>query len=318
MTSIPRFIIRWGLISGLALGGVTLLVGPERVAAGLAHVRASAQSVVDLAVDNPMALRRQLEDLADEYPDRIATVRGELAEVGQQISQFQRDNEVSTRVVAMTTDDLSQLKTLITKAEDVRTGDTNGRPVAVRFSGVRFNMNQAYGEAKRIAGVRGSYLDRVSCNGQQLDLLHQQEARLVEILGTLEDEYTTFQTQMWQLDRQIDAIERGERMIEMTEQLQATLDSYDRWGKVGNLKQLEAKLAELRTIQEAKLQALAENSFRDDYESRARFEIDSQTSPAQDDPFGDLHQETDTDVDIEAHKAPDSFAWLGPIVIEAD
>ena len=57
MSSIPRFVLRWGLISALALGGATLLIGPERVAAGLSCVRAKAQSVVDRAVDSPVALR---------------------------------------------------------------------------------------------------------------------------------------------------------------------------------------------------------------------------------------------------------------------
>jgi chromosome segregation ATPase len=243
-----RFVLRWGLISALALGGATLLIGPERVAAGLSCVRAKAQSVVDLAVDNPAALRRQLEQLAQEYPDRIAVVQGEIAEVDHQIAQYEHDSEIAGRVVAMTTDDLSDLKTLITRAEEV---DGQGRTVAVRFEGVRFNLDQAYGEARRINNVRVTYQDRAACNHQQLDLLNQQKTRLVEILTTLEDEYATFETQMWQLDRQIDAIERNERMIEMTEQLQATLATYEKWGKVSNLKQLEAKLAELRTIQEA-------------------------------------------------------------------
>ena len=312
MTFIPRFIIRWGLITALAVGGITLLVGPERVAAGLAHVRHTAQSVVDRAVDDPMVLRRQLQDLADEYPDRIATVRGEIAVVAQQMSQFERDSEVAVRVVGMTTEDLAELKTLITRAEDVKAGEGRGRAVAVRFSGVRFRLDQAYNEAQRINNVRINYKDRLACNAQQHDLLSQQQARLVEILCSLEDEYSTFETQMWQLDRQIDAIERGERMIEMTEELAATLDSYDRWGKVGNLKQLEAKLAELRTIQDAKLQALMAHGFRDNYESRARYELDTEMQP--DDPFGELFEETGTDVEVEA--SPDSFAWLGPVVIE--
>ena len=49
---LPRFILRWGLISALALGGATLLIGPERVAGGLSHLRAKAQSVVDHVIDD--------------------------------------------------------------------------------------------------------------------------------------------------------------------------------------------------------------------------------------------------------------------------
>jgi phage shock protein A len=308
MSCIPRFVLRWGLISALALGGATLLIGPERVAAGLACVRTKAQSVVDRAVDNPLALRRQLQDLADEYPDRIAKVQGEIAEVDHQLAQFDRDSEIAARVVAMTTDDLSELKTLITRAEGVE-----GRAVYVRFDGVRFGLDQAYGEARRINNVRVTYDDRLSCNQQQLQLLSQQKARLVEILARLEEEYTTFETQMWQLDRQIDAIERNDRLIDMTEQLQATLSTYDQWGKVGNLKQLEAKLAELATIQEAQLATLEKKGIRYDYEKRAKDELDFNATP-QEGPFDDLMEDIDTQA--ETDEAADSFAWVGPVIVQ--
>jgi len=307
--SITRCIFRWGLIVTLALGGATLLIGPERVAAGLAHVRATAQSVVDSATDNPAVLRRQLLALAEEYPHRIAAVRGEIAEVNHQITQFDRDSEVAARVVAMTTEDLGELKTLITRAQNVE-----GRPVFVRFEGVRFGMNQAYDEARRIQNVRTSYGDRLACNQQQLAVLDQQQARLVEILVKLEDEYGTFETQMWQLDRQIDAIERNARLIQMTEQLHATLEGYDHWGKLDNLKQLQAKMAELQAIQDAQLDTLAKAGLREDYAKRAQYELDSGKQSVQD-PFDELFQETDTDVEVEAASA-DSFAWLGPVVIE--
>ncbi len=310
MTSIPRFILRWGLISGLALGGATLLIGPDRVAAGLAQVRTKAQCVVDRVVDDPTVLRRQLEELADEYPQRIATVRGEIAEVNHQITQFERDSEVARRVVAIATDDLTDLKMLITRAQEVQS-ESVMRRVAVRFEGVRFNLDQARNEAMRINHIRINYDDRLATNYRQLDLLEQQKARLVDIAGRLQEEHSTFQTQMRQLDRQIDAIERNQRLIEMTEQLQVTLNGYDRWGKIDNLKQLEAKLAELRTIQQAQLDALAEMGVRSDYESRAKYQLEAGQSP---NPFGDVIDETDSD--HEADEAPTSFVWTGPIIIE--
>ncbi len=200
----------------------------------------------------------------------------------------------------MTTEDLGELKTLLTRAHEVE-----GRPVYVRFEGVRFGVDEAYGEARRIQNVRTSYGDRLACN--------QQQARLVEILVKLEDEFGTFETQMWQLDRQIDAIERNSRLIEMTEQLQATLEGYDHWGKLDNLKQLQAKMAELQAIQDAQLDALAKVGIRYDYEKRAQFEIDG-VEPASDNPF-ELFEDTNNDVEVEKVDE-DSFAWLGPVVVE--
>ncbi len=317
MSCIPRFMLRWGLISALALGGITLLIGPERVAAGLAQVRAKAQSVVDRAVDDPMVLRRQLEELADEYPDRIATVRGELAQVEQQLAQFDRDSDIARRVVALTGDDLTELHALIARAQQAH-GEGVGRPVAIRFEGVRFKIGQAKNEARRVSHVRVTYQDRLVCNQQQLELLNQQQARLVDILDTLTDEYDTFQTQMWQLDRQIDTIERNQRLIEMTEQLQATLNHYDRWGKIDNLKQLEAKLAELRAVQEAQLQTLAQKGIRHDYESKAKYEMEFEAAP-EDAPFGDVFERFEAEVgspEDETADKSDSLAWMGPIIVE--
>ncbi len=310
--SFTRSILRWGLISGLALGGLTLLIGPHKVAAGLHQIRSQVQMVVDRAVDEPAALRHQLERMADQYPDRIATVRGELAEVGHQLAQFHRDADISNRVVALTTEDLTELKTLVVRAES----SSDVRAVFVRFKGVRFDVPQAYTEAHRINDVRINYQDRAASNVQQISMLTEQKSRLTDICDRLESEYATFQTQMWQLDSQIDAIERNERLIKMTEDLQATLDSYDRWGEIGNLKQLEGKLAELRTIQKAQLDTLRQTGLRIDYAKEAASQIDSPGGVAV-----PAHPFDGIDVNVEPKEddasVADSFAWLNePRIVE--
>ena len=171
MSCITRCVLRWGLISSLALGGATLLVGPERVAIGLSQIRAKAQGLFESCVDDPVALRRQLEELSDEYPDRIAEVRGSLAEVDQQISQIDRDVEIATRVVAMTSEDLNDLRALVSRAENERAQlASNSRPVYVRFEGVKYGIDEAMVEARRIGHVRETYRDRLAADQLQRDL----------------------------------------------------------------------------------------------------------------------------------------------------
>jgi len=149
----------------------------------------------------------------------------------------------------------------------------------------------------------------------QLKFLEEQKGRLVEILEKLESEFNTYQAQLWQLDRQIDAIERNERLIELTEAQQATLQNYERLGKVKNLKQLEAKLAELRAKQEAQLKHLEKRGVNSDYESRARYEID--TRDVGDDPFNDVEiEDVEFDDDDESEPTVDSVAWAGPLVVQ--
>jgi chromosome segregation ATPase len=302
--------MRWGLIGGLGLGGLTLLVGPERVAAGLAQLRSKAQNVVDSCVDDPMALRRQLEQLADEYPDRIAEVRGEIAEVNHQMEQLDRDVEIASRVIAYTTEDLSVLQTRIAKARDtVRTASIND--VYVGFEGIRFTIDEAYGEALRIGEVRKNYRDRKAVDQQQIKMLTEQKSRLHQILVKLEEDFGTYQSQLWSLDRQIDAIQRNDRLIELMEQQQETLAGYDRFEKVSNLKQIQAKMAELREIQQAQLDTLAKRGFREDYESKAKLDLDG------DQDFESLFDELldeETESESEGVSA-ESVAFANPIVI---
>ncbi|TVQ53602.1 MAG: hypothetical protein EA377_07665 [Phycisphaerales bacterium] len=316
MKCITRSVIRWGLFAGIALGGVTLLVGPERVAAGFDQIRSYAQKTVDSKISDPVALRRQLSRLADEYPSRIAEVRGEVAEVNHQLGQIERDVEIAERIIAMTTDDLKRLKTLVTRAENEQ--EAKARPVSIRFDGVRYNVEQAYYEARRINNVRTGYLDRLEQDRQQYKFLNEQKSRLGEILAQLETEFDQFQAQLWQLDRQIDSIERNERLIQLTEKQQATLDNFERYGKVGNLKQVEGKLAQLRAVQEAQLQTLERRGVQRDYEARARFNSETE-SFEKSDPFRDVSRDVSDEVEAdetEGRERDRNYAWNKPIVIE--
>lgn len=318
MCGMIRGIFRWGIISALALGGLTLLVGPERVAAGFSQIRAKVGCIIDKNIDDPVALRQHLRSLADQYPGRIAEVRGELAKVQQQLGQFERDCEVSQRVVAMTADDLGELKQLVARAEAEKAA--SARPVAIRFEGARFDLDEAYLEAGRINTVRLSYQDRLASNQQQITMLGEQKARLSEILVKLETEYNSFQSQSWQLDRQIDAIERNDRLIQMTRDLQETLDGYERLGKIGNLKQLEGKLAELRTVQEAQLKMLKNQGLRQDYHSQAERDVDMNDSPAlgPDSVFEGIEikpEDDEADAKPSSARLPKSVAKLEELVI---
>lgn len=263
-------LLRWGLISAAVIGGTTILVGPERVAAGFAQVKSMASHLFDDFVDDPVALRHQLEGLAEQYPDRITEVRTEIAQIDMQLDQLTQDNEVADRVVALTTDDLEEIRIAVVDAE---ASEELGHKVAIRRGSFRVGIDQARSEARRIAGIRAAYEDRRIGNEQQIGLISNQRDRLEEILDQLECEYGEFEEKLWVLDRQIDAIERNDRLIEMTEEQQALLNDYERLGKVGNLRQLEAKLEELRMTQEAQLQSLEKHGVKGEYERRARDEM---------------------------------------------
>ncbi len=307
MSCIGKCVVKWGLLTGVALGGAAVLF-PDHVAAGLYQVKSTAQDIADQVVDDPVALRRQLEKLGDEYPDRIAAVQGEIAQVNHELSLVAEEADTAQRVVAITTQDLSELQGLIAKAEARQQEVAGIRTVAVRFDGARFDIDGAYEEARRINGVRLSYEDRLALAEQQATFLNEQKTRLHEILANLTTEFETFQSQMWQLDRQIEAVKRNERLIEMVKEQESTLASYDKFGKVGNLGQLQSKLKQLQVEQQARLEALSKTrmSITKDYEARAKLEKHLENQG--DDPFRDLIiEEDDADEDDEEAARPIAF-----------
>ena len=313
MASLSRSLLRWGLIGALALGGATLIFGPDMMAAGLAQARQSACNLMDKIVDDPVALRRQLLALGDTYPDRIAEVRGELAAVTRQLEQLEQDTDVAQRVVANTSSDLTELKELLAEAESTATA--RGVPVSIRTRGVRLDLDEARAEARRVADIRLAYQDRAASNAHQLKFLGEQKQRLEEILNRLQAEYGDFEIKLAQIDRQIDAIERNERLIDMTKQQKAILAEYEKFGTIGNLPQLEAKLAELQAVQEAQLETLAKVGIDRDYEREARRQMNDETDALRN-PFDGTGPE---DVGPPAPRTTvgkGSVALVEPIVIE--
>ncbi len=269
MGATTRFIVRWGLIGGLALGGVTLLVGPKRVMACFDQLREEASTIVDGIVEDPVALRRQLDDLAKEYPVRISEITREVSKIDQQLEQFKRDESIASIVVKITTQDLEALRDLVELAE---TESSNGETSAsFWFEGTRYDLDSAYAEARRIRTVRANYEDRLAADRRQIELMHEQRVRLATILEKIQHEHEQYRSQLWQLDREIDAIERNDHIIAMVERQQQTLSSFDRFGSGNNLDQVRSRLAEIRTVQESTILALTEPSGGLDYETKARF-----------------------------------------------
>ena len=269
---ITKCIFRLALIGGIGLGAAVVLAGPQRVGAGFAQVREKVQQAVDARVDEPVAIRRQLQSLASELPEKIGEIRGELTEVEGQIAQLRRDNEVAERVIAMSTQDLQELDRLLTLADAERAA---GQIVQIRFNATRFDVPDAKREFHRIDQIRMRNEDRVAANSRDLDLLSQQRVRLAEILGNLENEYAALEAEMWQIDRKIEALARNDRLVETLESRQQTLDQLGRY-QVKSLDQLRARLARWETESQAKLDVIERRFATTDYENRARREISSE------------------------------------------
>lgn len=271
-----KHVVRYAVIAGLVGGVAVGVAGPERVGAIFSQTRGKITQAIDSQIDDPVALRAQMKKLESEYPARISEVRSDLTELRQQVGQMNRELEVSRRVVDLASADLSQMQSLITKAEAAQvTGQ--GQIVKVVFGSEPIELKDAYSKANRIRQVHASYAARTSDIERDLGYLSQQEERLASLLTKLETEHADFQAQLWQMDRQVDSIARNERLINVMERRQRTIDEQSRY-HVSSLDQLSSQFADIRAKQDAKLESLAGGVATMNYEDRAKFELDGEKS----------------------------------------
>ncbi len=275
MAGIVKTVVRFGVIAGLGTGVAVLVAGPERVAAFASSARDKAMHCIDSQIDDPTVIRAQLRSLAEKYPERIADVRGDLAELQEQMRQIDREKNVSERVVALADNDLTQLRDMLARAEEARLASGPGRAVLVAFNNQDLPLDQAYSRATQISQTKAAYAARAADADRTLAYLGQQADRLQQLLTKLETEQAEFQTQLWQLDHQVDAIARNDRLLEMLEKRQKMIDDRSRYDVV-SVDQVKSRLAQIRSKQEAQFQALDKAANRLDYEDIASQQVEAE------------------------------------------
>lgn len=268
MCCIGKSLFRTALIGGLVLGGSTLVLGPQRMMAGATQIRNTLVCWVDDNVDDPVIIRQQLQKLQAEYPAKIRDVRQSLSEVDGEIAALSRDNGVATKVITMAKTDLETLAGLVDQA-NVHLASSTNRPVVVKFQGRHLSVDQAYTTASRIKQTAENYHARLSANERDLTLLSTQRQRLADQLSKLENEYSNFQAHLWQIERQINAIERNEELIEMMEEREVAITENDSW-RIETLDGLSHRLAAIQQEHEAVLETLSARLLDESYEDRVK------------------------------------------------
>ncbi|MBL1217048.1 MAG: hypothetical protein D8M59_06075 [Planctomycetes bacterium] len=270
--SIGKTLFRTALIGTLAVGGLTLIVGPQRMATGAAQARYTLVSWFDSNVEDPVIIRQQLKKLQEQYPERIRELRKALTAVDGDIAATQREIEVASKVVTMAKADLGTLAGLVDEAQVTLAADTGGRDVLVKFQGRHLSVEQAYARANRIKQAAVNYQDRQGQGEHELTLLQNQRKRLSDQLGKLESEYSAFQAQVWQIERQLAAIERDKELIEMMEDREEVLDNNGHF-QINSLDALNARLESVRNEHAAILESFNDQLTEDDYVSVAQGRI---------------------------------------------
>ena len=269
---------------GLGVVGVGLAVvgGPERSKAVIQGVQTRVTDIIDEHIDDPIALRNQLRELERTYPKRISAVRGDLVELQCQARQLRREQAISNRVVALAEEDLTELIPRLEEAHAVaRSQGGNARVgfqlVSLRLSDGDYSLDRADAKVRQIKNTRSAHVARAHDAERSLSYLGQQMGRFTEVLNQLESEQVQFQAQLFALNRQVDSIQRNERLIEMLAERKRTLDECSNYD-VASLDQVTGKLEQILTQQEAELDVLSSQSEHVDYVDRARDELRAEST----------------------------------------
>ncbi|MHC4975924.1 MAG: hypothetical protein ACYTF7_04880 [Planctomycetota bacterium] len=277
MAGITRTLLRVGVIGGLLAGGAVVIAGPSRIGALTHQVHGKITHVIDSQIDDPVAMRAQLRDLESKYPKRIAQVRSHLGEINEQLRQIARDVTISERVVEMAHADYNDLRDLIARAESANVEYAGAKLVAIAFKSSEYGLDEAYTRANSIADTATVYANRVSDLERDQNSLDRDKQQLENLLGKLETEHAQFRAQIAQLDGQIDSIARKQKMVKIMEERQRRIDELSRY-EVASLDQFKANLAKRQAELEGQLEGFARDQGHDDYETKARFQVDTKTT----------------------------------------
>jgi len=268
MAGLIKTAVRLGVIGTLVGGTAVVIAGPHRVGALLSQAKGEVNSLIDSQIDDPVALRNQLRRMEGQYPKRISEVRSELASLRSESQELERELAVSQKVVELAEAKLEDLQQMIARGEEARVSETGHVLVRVKWEGQRLGLDEAYAKANQYSQLRSAYHTKAADIERDLGLLSQQEQRLEQLLSELETERAAFQAQLWDLDRQVDAIARNEKLIEILDKRQRTLDELESPYADVSLTQIKDRLAKVRAEQESKLSMLA-NSEEMDLKSKA-------------------------------------------------
>ncbi len=302
MGCLTKNVVRVGLIGALVAGAAVAIAGPHRVRAVIHEARSHVNSGIDGMLDDPVALRAQLRDLEAKYPERIAAVQADLDQVTGEIASLHRSLAVSERVVALADEDLDRLEVALGEAQshEIHRASLDGATrVVIVFKNNRLSPAQAATKAREITNTRNAYAARADDIRRELGYLGQQEERLSSLASKMEAEQAEFQAQLWELDRQVDAIARNERMVKMMEQRERRFSRFASYEGV-SLDNLRDDLSRARAEQERRLEALMARVTPHDYEAEAKRDLDRVSIPERTAPRALPGAGTDADVVIDA------------------
>ncbi len=268
MCGLIKGTVRLGLITAVVGVAAVALAGPDRVMHLAGKARDKLNASIDRAIDDPTVMRAKLNRLQEQYPKRLATLERDLDDVRHQIREIEHELAIAKNVVSFADEDLQQLETLLTKADE-RRRDGGFGVVRVRFGEQTLTTRDAYAKATNIARLRDTYEGSIDRLTEDLDHLRQQERRLGELHAKLVAEELELQAQVWEIERRIDTYERNERLLAIMEERESRIREFDRYQAAG-IGDFQSHMAALENQHARRFERLVGSELENSYESRAR------------------------------------------------
>ena len=265
----------WGvaILAGLGIAS-TFLIGPNKTHAIIHQAQENVQARLEGLMDNPVALRAELERLEAEYPVRIRAVQQDLGELKVEAKRLAWERAVSDRVVAMAQQDLGGF------GSTAQAQGSEGGLVQVAGFPVAKITNRSRAQVARIQDLIQMHSNRSQDAARDLGYLNKEIDRFQVLLTELETERVQYHSQLEQLNRQVDSIRRNERLLDMLRQRQGLLEKAGNF-KAHSLDQISGRLAGIRSQQEAELELLSNDEVETDYEGRAKVELNQEVREMQ-------------------------------------
>jgi DNA repair ATPase RecN len=274
MGCIGKTVVRGVVITALAGGVLVAVAGPQRVGALVQQTRGNIVSVIDDNIDDPILLRAQIKKLEAQYPGKIAEVWSDLSEVQTQIAHLDREMKIATKAAELAVGDLEVVDAQIAQARVTQSANP-GAIVRISFDNEPLDLEKAYGKRQQIEQNRNQFASHAHDLQADLGYLRDQEAQLAELYERLTSEQDEFQAKLVQLDAVIDSIARNERMIDMMEDRQATIDEHSRF-QANSLDQLNSRLSQIRAEQRSRIENITKKNTETNYIDEAKFIIDQE------------------------------------------
>ena len=269
-----KTVVRGTVIAVLAGGVLVAVAGPHRMHALMSQGQNTITGMIDDHIDDPIMLRAQIKKLEAEYPGKIAEVRSDLSEVQTQIAQLTRELQVANKVVGLASNDLDVVDSQLAQARITQSANP-GAIVRVSFDNRPVDLDKAYGKRQQIEQTRDMYANRGADLEIDLEYLSEQEVQLADLLERLTTEQSEFSAKLYQLDAQIDTIARNDRLIDMMEDRQQTIDAHSNF-QAHSLDQLNTRLSSIRNEQRARLESIAGRDRDTNYVEEAQFLVNQE------------------------------------------